>query len=161
MSKHKFIANEFPIEELQANYKYDPDTGVICKLACGVYLPIGHKDSGGYIAIAHNKKEIKAHRMAYALYYGKWPVNELDHINRNRADNRICNLRDADRVLNNLNRGKIIKFSIDRKWNIFNSLLAGENPANIVDLELYFPYSFKNTESKIFSIFNKHLSANI
>ena len=147
MTTSTFSANEIPLPELIANYKYDPDTGVVFKLACGVYLPIGHKNSRGYLVITHNKKSIKAHRIAYALYHGKWPDNELDHINRDPLDNRICNIRDADRTLNNLNRGrkpKKAKWSILRKWEIFNSLLAGVDPCTIEDLGEYFPYSFIN-----------------
>lgn len=42
----------------------------------------------------------KAHRLAWLLHYKKWPENEIDHINGNRADNRIDNLRDVPRKLN-------------------------------------------------------------
>lgn len=144
MTPNNFKANEIPIDELIATYKYDPVTGIVSKLACGVYLPIGHKNARGYLVISHKKKSLKAHRVAYALHYGKWPENELDHINRDPLDNRICNLRDADRILNNLNRAKRIKWSLARKWEIFNALLAGVNPCSISDLDRYFPYSFKN-----------------
>ena len=40
-------------------------------------------------------QSLTAHRVAWALYYGKWPVGEIDDINGNRADNRIENLRDV------------------------------------------------------------------
>lgn len=36
-----------------------------------------------------------AHRVAWALYYGKWPEDEIDHINWDKTDNRIANLRPA------------------------------------------------------------------
>lgn len=36
-----------------------------------------------------------AHRVAWCIFYGQWPVNQIDHKNRNRQDNRISNLRDA------------------------------------------------------------------
>ena len=35
----------------------------------------------------------KAHRVAWAIYYGEWPVDQLDHINGVKDDNRIENLR--------------------------------------------------------------------
>jgi hypothetical protein len=38
--------------------------------------------------------------------YGKWPEGEIDHINGNKADNRICNLRDVDRSTNQQNAKK-------------------------------------------------------
>lgn len=46
----------------------------------------------------------RAHRVAWAMFYGRWPEGEIDHINRDPSDNRICNLRLADRALNNQNR---------------------------------------------------------
>ena len=44
-----------------------------------------------------------AHRVAWAVHYGKWPKNQIDHINGVRDDNRICNLRDATLVENRRN----------------------------------------------------------
>lgn len=36
---------------------------------------------------------LKAHRVCWALYYGEWPKKHIDHVNHNRGDNRISNLR--------------------------------------------------------------------
>lgn len=38
-------------------------------------------------------KAYKAHRVAWALYNGEWPAQEIDHINHVPDDNRIVNLR--------------------------------------------------------------------
>lgn len=45
-----------------------------------------------------------AHRVVWAVYYGVWPADEVDHINMCRSDNRIANLRSADHSENNRNR---------------------------------------------------------
>jgi hypothetical protein len=47
---------------------------------------------------------IYAHRVAWAIHHGKWPEHPLDHINGDRADNRIVNLRLAPDNSNNRNR---------------------------------------------------------
>jgi hypothetical protein len=61
-----------------------------------------HKASG-YIHIGICGKKYRAHRLAWLYTYGFLPENLLDHINRDRADNRIDNLRAVDMVENTKN----------------------------------------------------------
>lgn len=51
-----------------------------------------HKD--GCILIGIDNKIYKAHRLAWLYIYGYMP-KEIDHINHDRADNRIFNLREV------------------------------------------------------------------
>lgn len=44
-----------------------------------------------------------AHRVAWAIFYGEWPEDQIDHINCDRSDNRIKNLRGASLTENNRN----------------------------------------------------------
>ena len=37
-----------------------------------------------------------AHRVVWCMVHGEWPVDQVDHINRGRCDNRIVNLRAVD-----------------------------------------------------------------
>ncbi|CAN7517413.1 HNH endonuclease [Brucella pseudogrignonensis] len=46
-----------------------------------------------------------AHRVAWAIFYGEWPILHIDHINGDRTDNRIENLRQANRNNNQHNQG--------------------------------------------------------
>lgn len=44
-----------------------------------------------------------AHRVAWVMSYGALPKNHIDHINGIRDDNRIANLRDVRRTINQRN----------------------------------------------------------
>jgi len=50
-------------------------------------------------------KTYSAHRIIWLICNGKYPDGEIDHINRNKTDNRIENLRDVTRAINELNKG--------------------------------------------------------
>lgn len=64
----------------------------------------GCNNGQGYIRIYVDGKPFKAHRLVWLYEFGEWPAHELDHINGNRSDNRIENLRDVLRTQNNKNR---------------------------------------------------------
>lgn len=48
---------------------------------------------------------VKAHRVAWAIFYGEWPDGEIDHVNGDPGDNRIDNLRIVSSQQNKWNRG--------------------------------------------------------
>jgi HNH endonuclease/AP2 domain len=54
----------------------------------------------GYWRIKHNHKNLQAHRVVWYLHHQEWPSHEIDHINGNKNDNRIENLRIATRSQN-------------------------------------------------------------
>lgn len=84
---------------------YDPETGGISlkqeipgrKNAC-------YRRKDGYIGVTLCGTNYLAHRIAWFLHYGRWPDGFIDHINRDRGDNRIANLRDCSRLENNQNK---------------------------------------------------------
>jgi len=66
------------------------------------FTRVGH---WGYRLGSIFNRGYRAHRVAWAIFYGEWP-QEIDHINHNRADNRISNLRSVSHQENNQNRGR-------------------------------------------------------
>lgn len=81
-------------EEIKARFGYCPKTGVVRDKA-NAGRPVGYVDSAGYISIYYKGLNLKAHRIAWVVYYGGWPNDVIDHINGVKSDNRIENLRDV------------------------------------------------------------------
>ena len=92
-----------PMERVR-RFKYDPEEGVV-RGQRG--QPIGRIDAAGYhlvnVAVDGVSRWICAHRIAWALMTGAYPVNEIDHINGVKRDNRWCNLREATHAQNQQN----------------------------------------------------------
>jgi hypothetical protein len=63
----------------------------------------------GYISITLFNKTHRAHRIAWAMHYGVWPTQLIDHINGDSSDNRIVNLRQTTQSENMRNRRKSTK----------------------------------------------------
>jgi len=93
----KVIPTEQRLKEL---LNYDPTTGDFTwlikychKVMVGNiagYTSLGRKN---YIHIGIDSVIYPAHRLAWFYTYGEWPKYEIDHINMNKNDNRINNLR--------------------------------------------------------------------
>lgn len=86
--------------ELKALLHYDPLTGVFTNAkwrgkrgAPGAVA--GHVNSHGYVKVKIRTKIYSAHRLAWLYVYGAFPAAEIDHIDRNRANNKIANLRNV------------------------------------------------------------------
>lgn len=95
-------------DELKSLLMYDPATGVFTwrvsrptKIKPGDVA--GNVNPKGYVSVGVKGKIYRAHRLAWLYVHGRWPHNEIDHINRIRNDNRIVNLREADRSVNTQN----------------------------------------------------------
>ena len=93
-------------------WTYNPETGELLTSRGKV---CNGTDNKGYvrcnIAITKNGKIVKTYRLAghhFAWFWvnGNVEINQIDHINRNKADNRICNLRNVTSQVNQWNRNE-------------------------------------------------------
>lgn len=90
---------------LRARIHYNPETGEMHEARttlCGerVIGKLRKSRNGGYIKFFIEGKTYLAHRIAWMLVYGKEPCGSVDHINGDRSDNRIANLRECSNQQN-------------------------------------------------------------
>lgn len=86
--------------------RYDSQNGVLeRKLKNGEWRVCGHKPTNnGYGRLEVDGKNYKTHRLIWLLTYGDWPEC-IDHIDHDKLNNRIINLRSVTKVENEHNRG--------------------------------------------------------
>jgi hypothetical protein len=97
--------NAISAQEARDLFVYDPESGIITRrIASGSRGHqgdvVGSADLHGYRTVRVRKRSYKIHRLAWLLVHGTWPEGDIDHINSNRVDNRLCNLRDVTRAVN-------------------------------------------------------------
>lgn len=99
------------IELLRELFRLDPEAGkIFWRVRTGNRIHVGDEvggpASGGYRRVNLSGHLYTVHRVIFALANGRWPIDQVDHINGIRADNRPCNLRDATSSQNKHNCGK-------------------------------------------------------
>lgn len=122
------IANDetLPVELLRELIDYDPQTGAMhWKPRLPKHSPSGYRTSEGNCANFNAKHagapaltavkrkgylggvclgfRVLAHRVAWAIATGNWPLHHIDHIDGNPANNAIANLRDVTNAVNHKN----------------------------------------------------------
>ena len=96
-------------EELRERYDYHPDGYLTYRYNTPgggrgkIGAKVGSIDQRGYVVTKIKGKHHSIHQLIYIYHYGEI-VHQLDHINNDKTDNRIENLRDIPQSENCLNR---------------------------------------------------------
>lgn len=93
------------VADLVREVRYEPDTGLMFRRTKRgeklIHRPVAGKRHG---RIRISGRSYEAHRLAWLYMFGIWPRDLLDHISGDPSDNRICNLREANRSDNAANK---------------------------------------------------------
>lgn len=90
------------VERVRELVKYDPETGEFS----------GRKaqtTTRGYRQICIDNKRYLTHRLAWFYVFGEWPRQQIDHIDQDKKNDRIGNLRDTSQSINQQNRRKPLR----------------------------------------------------
>ena len=66
--------------------------------------PSARKGPHGYLTVNIDGRRYLAHRVVFAMTNGRWPLHEIDHIDRDRTNNRPENLREVTHWQNHGNK---------------------------------------------------------
>jgi hypothetical protein len=96
-------------ELVKALFEYNPDTGIfIRKLTTGSKAKAGSVagilNDVGYLELSINSYRYRAHRIAWLYCFGEFPSGQLDHIDGNKSNNALDNLREATNKENAYNK---------------------------------------------------------
>lgn len=120
--------------EIRRRIGYEPDTGkFFWKVTIGGRGSkagsemVGRINGRGYQDIGVNGKRYLLHRVAWFLTHDEWPLH-IDHIDHNRLNNKLCNLRSVSNADNMCNKGMSPRnksgvtgvdwYKRDQKWRV-------------------------------------------
>lgn len=95
------------IDTLRRLCRYVPGTGDLFVLRRGIERQVIRASGKRYATLYLCGRVVYAHRVAWKLHYGVDAPGLIDHIDRNKSNNRIDNLRVVTVAQNNLNRAPI------------------------------------------------------
>ncbi len=132
------MSDELTQAEAERLFHYDPETGnLIRRITVGSRSRegdvAGHHLHHGYRAVGINSVKYLVHRVVWLIIHGEFPPKEIDHINGDKSDNRLTNLRAVSRHENNRNlklskrnTSGVIGVSYDKRRNKWIARIQSE-----------------------------------
>lgn len=158
--------------ELMRWLRYDEDSGLFYWKArpanrCYVGDLAGHINGKGYREIELRGRVYQAHRLAWLFENGEWPIDEIDHKDGNRSNNRIGNLREATINQNQHNRKKWRRNTSSRfkgvslhkqtgKWQVNIQLDGCRSYLGLYDSEEIAHQIYKNAADRLHGEFARY-----
>ena len=143
-----------PLEVLQKKFDYDPETGTLTRRSTG--KTVGYPTERGWLRVKVGNTHYRVHRIVWKMQYGEDPPVglDIDHINRNKVDNRISNLRVVTRKENLANSARVKAIVItlpsgEEKW--YSSMSEAARAEQINQGHLYSVASGKMKQTKGFT----------
>lgn len=106
--------DDLSVEYVRSALDYDPGTGALRWKHRSDKAPqwngkffgrvAGYINDRGYVIVAINAKDYRAHRLIWVIMTGEWPEDEIDHEDMIKSHNQWSNLRAATHVQNNQNK---------------------------------------------------------
>lgn len=91
------------VDQLREHFLLREGGVLVRRTGCRMGRAVGFLNAYGYLRVSLHGKQFMAHRVVFALTYGRWPADEIDHRNGVRADNDPSNLREATSAENKHN----------------------------------------------------------
>jgi hypothetical protein len=116
---------DITVDEVREAFDYNEETGELiwkikpCKKV-GIGVVAGSYDKNGYRRLGYKSKNYFIHRLVWAYVHGKFPPNDIDHIDGNPANNKIGNLR-----------------AVSHEENLKNSKLHKNNTSGVAGVSKY------------------------
>ena len=101
----RFVTHKLTADRLREVLLYEPATGEFTWIRRkGTKRPsAGYINHYGYRVIVVDQQNYHAHRLAWLYVHGTWPACLVDHVDYDKSNNAISNLREASETENQRN----------------------------------------------------------